>query len=205
MSTTTTSRGDGQAAPCAATTKRGARCANRAKAGETLCAVHLGLAHRPTKLTEELTARIAALLRNGNYIATACGVAGIHPDSYFAWRERGEADIEAGVRSAFAEFAEATTRARAEGRALLLQEIRSASRGTERRPGDWRAAAWILERSWPEEYGPRREVRIGAGELPRRQESVEIPEDDDRLLTVAQLLAEIGVLPELDQECEGDG
>lgn len=177
---------------CTARKKNGEPCRNKAKRGEEECASHLGTAHRPTKLNEDVTHRVTALLRNGNYIATACQVAGISVQSYYAWTERGEADTEQGHATVFAEFAEACARARGEGEALLLQTIRQAAQGTERRPGDWRAAAWILERTAPDKFGQRQEVKHTGG---LRTSAPEVPDDADRLADVAGIMAEIGVLP----------
>jgi len=179
---------------CTATTKRGTRCANRAKVSETLCAVHLGVAHRRSKLTDEMQTKIAALLRSGNYIETACGVAGIGVSTFYGWLERGEADQEAGTPSAFLEFSEAVHRARAEGEAMLLQQIRQAA------PKDWRAAAWILERTMPAKYGRRAEIKHG-GTV--RTDVQQVPETETRLLTVAQILFDIGVLGSSEDERDG--
>lgn len=180
--------------PCAATTKRGTPCANKAKVNERLCAVHLGAAHRRSKLTEELQHKITALLRNGNYVETACGAAGISVSTFYAWMERGEAGEEAGTQSAFLEFSEAVHRSRAEGEAMLLQQIRQAA------PKDWRAAAWILERTMPAKYGRRAEIKHG-GTV--RTDVQQVPETEDRLLTVAQLLVDIGVLDSSEAERDG--
>jgi len=177
--------------PCAATTKRGTRCANRAKVSETLCAVHLGVAHRRSKLTEDLQHKITALLRNGNYVETACGAAGISVSTFYAWMERGEADERAGTQSAFLEFSEAVHRTRAEGEALLLQQIRQAA------PTDWRAAAWILERTAPERFGRRTEIKHD-GTL--RTSVQQVPETEERLLTIVQLMGEIGVIGPLSED-----
>lgn len=182
---------------CAGTTKKDKPCGNQAKRGERLCAAHLGQAHRPTKLNEDLTHQVAALLRNGNYIETACLVAGISPTSYYLWRERGEADQDAGVATVFSEFLEATTRARAEGKAMLLQMVRQAAQGSPVKPGDWRAAAWILERTCPEEFGPRQEVRHSGA---MRTDAAVMPDDEDRLREVMTILADIGVLGEIGGE-----
>jgi hypothetical protein len=176
----------------------GTPCQGWPKRGETLCAAHLGLVGRKPMLDtdrgEKVQATVTALLRNGNYIETACAAAGLSTTAFYAWMERGEADIEAETTSRYRDFTEAVTRARAEGEALLVQEIRAAGRGTERAVGDWKASAWILERTQPEKFGQRREVHHSGG-IARRTEAPEVPENAERLLGVVSLLDEIGVLP----------
>ena len=105
--------------------------------------------------------RIVALIRNGNYVAVAARASGISPTAYYTWVERGEADLEQGKATPFAVFAEACARAKAEAEATLLARIQMAA-GAER--GDWKAAAWMLERMYPDRYGPRQQHRHrGAG------------------------------------------
>lgn len=171
---------------CAATTLQGRPCARRATKGEKLCASHLGKAHRPTKLSEEVTHRVAGLLRNGNYVTTAMQACGLHPDSYYAWRERGEADQDAGIATEFSEFAEACARARAEGQAMLLQMVRASAVA-----GDWKAAAWILERTAPDLFGPHQEVKH-SGAI--RTDVPALPDDAAALNEVADILRAIGML-----------
>lgn len=189
-------------ADCTATTKKGAPCGNQAKRGEALCASHLGLAHRPTKLSEDVQHRVVVLLRQGNYAETAARFAGISPATFHGWRERGEADLDAGMRSEFSEFFEATTRARAEGEATLLQQIRLAAQGAGGKPGDWRAAAWILERTAPDRFGARQELKHSGDGL-RLAGPPELPQDEDRLREVASILSDIGVLGPLDGGLDG--
>ena len=186
---------------CSYSKPDGSPCRSWPKRGERRCASHLGLAHRRpllgTDAGEELQAKVVAFLRNGNYVSTACQANGLGISTFYAWTERGEADIEAGVASVYSEFVEACTRAKAEGRAVLLNTIRKAGVGDERKAGDWKAAAWILERTNPDEFGPRREVRHATVDsLPPRNEPPELPEDEDRLVTVVSLMAEIGVVPD---------
>lgn len=176
----------------------GTSCRAYPKKGDTKCAAHLGLVGRKAMLGtdegEQLQARITALLRGGNYIETACHASGVSISAFYAWRERGEADIEADVASPYREFAEAVTRARAEGEAMILQEIRTAARGSEYAPGDWKAGAWVLERTMPEKYGQRREVTHRAGVHARTEPPV-CDESADRLLAVVAIAQEVGVLP----------
>ena len=55
------------------------------------------------------------------------------------------------VEELFAEFLDATTRARAKAKLTLLHIIDRAAEN-----GDWRAASWRLTHGWPEEFSERR-------------------------------------------------
>jgi hypothetical protein len=73
-------------------------------------------------------------------IRTACEATNISQTSFFEWIRRGEA----GERP-FAQFAQAVTRARANGKIALVRQILADK--------DWRAKAWYLERCWADEFG----------------------------------------------------
>lgn len=104
---------------------------------------------RPSKLDEEVQAKIVALLRAGNFAAAAARVAGISPRTFWRWMERGEADDEHDVESEFCQFWRSCDRARAEAEAIRVQHIATAGK-----EGDWRADAWWLERAHPKHWGP---------------------------------------------------
>jgi hypothetical protein len=97
---------------------------------------------RPTDLTEALSIEVARHLIDGCSIADACALTGIGESTYHQWVARGAAG-----ESPFAEFAELTRAARAEGRQHHVRAIRSAT------ADDWKAAAWFLERSDPANWG----------------------------------------------------
>ncbi len=91
--------------------------------------------HRAPKRTPAHAKRLLDALRMGATDGLACAYAGISVDTLARWR------------AADAEFAEALTRARGELAIGLLAKIEAAA------AHDWRAAAWKLERRYPEEYG----------------------------------------------------
>ena len=101
---------------------------------------------RPTTCSRKLAESVCNGLRAGLSIDAACVTAGISATSYHAWRARAE---EGGV---FAEFAELTTRALSEGGARLEAVIIKAA------PADWRAAAFILERRFPDTWSKRTQI-----------------------------------------------
>ena len=90
---------------------------------------------RPTKHSPELQERICQLIRVGNSVEVAAEAAGIAPVTVYSWKQTN------------AEFADAIETARAEAETLLVARI---SKVAQR--GSWRAACWLLERHWPEEW-----------------------------------------------------
>lgn len=98
---------------------------------------------RPTKLTPELTAQITALIKQGISPTKSATYSGICASTFFQWMGKGRnAEVE------FLEFSEAVERASAEVVVRCFEEI---NRACEK--GNWRAAAWWLERNSPEEFG----------------------------------------------------
>ncbi len=100
---------------------------------------------RQTVLTASRQQRICALLGEGVTIATAASLSGISERTYHGWVTRGDAGEEP-----YATFFDAATRARGSWKARLIARIEKTN--------DWRAAAFLLERSFPDEYGSKRVV-----------------------------------------------
>ena len=96
------------------------------------------------KLLEEL----CEILLSGNTIRTACQTMGLSESTFHDYIRRGDPSQPA-HEPRFAQFSQAITRARAEGKRELVRLVAKAAKE------DWRAAAFLLERSWPEEYGRR--------------------------------------------------
>lgn len=112
---------------------------------------------RPSKLTAERLDRVLAGLRVGATLARACAAAGISDDTLRRWRSR-RPDVRTAVE-----------RAEAEQALHCLQMIAAAA------PKDWRAAAWLLERRFPEHYGrvSRKRLEHG-GEVAAQVETIVI-------------------------------
>lgn len=106
---------------------------------------------RPTKFTEATMSRLFEAIELGGAYTTACDYAGIAVSTFCAWRDgtfpRG-APISLKLR-----FSEGLGRAIAKADMCDLSVIRDAAES-----GDWRAAAWGLERRRPKDYG-RNEAR----------------------------------------------
>lgn len=99
----------------------------------------------PSKLTDDVQDHIVRLIRAGLPIELAGQVAGVSRSSVYGWIARG-ASTSARDRP-YREFAQAMERARAEGEAVLVARIQGAAH-----KGSWRAAAFLLERRFPERW-----------------------------------------------------
>jgi len=104
---------------------------------------------RKTLLNAQLQKRICALLRQGHSIRTVCAAVAIGERTYFQWCERNP------------QFAQATTCAIGRSKVVLVDKLRLSD--------DWRAAAFLLERRWPDEFG-----RVAERELPSPESQKQI-------------------------------
>jgi len=84
--------------------------------------------------TPKLQKRFCDGVADGNTFKTMCDACGIGERTFYDWMER------------YPAFAVAVHRARARAKAKLVRVI------VKQAPRDWRAAAFLLERSWPKEY-----------------------------------------------------
>ncbi len=100
-------------------------------------------AGRPTKLTPEVQATICETIAAGGTFRAACLRAGISHTTLYGWIERGR-----NGEAEYADFLAAIEKA--EGNAITrnLAVINKAAHD-----GTWQAAAWWLERRYPQEYG----------------------------------------------------
>lgn len=175
----------------------GEPCGNRVKAGESMCASHLKLAKRPSKLLTAMP-KIEEALEIGNSREGAAAYAGIGSSTFYSWMERGEADVEQDERTPYREFVETVTRAEGFAEQTLVAEIRRSAKGfvdpetRERRGHDWKAAAFLLERRHPDRWGQKQTIKL-PGFVPRRE--VDVPLDQERLDEVAEILRNTGALP----------
>ena len=121
---------------------RGAKIGKRPKKGEQGPAMDDA---RLDKIVEDV-ARAIALGMTQNDAARA---AGVQPRTFESWLEKGRAG-----NPAYARIVDPIDNARALGQRSLADRIAKASNT------DWRAAAWILERRHPEEWGKSTDVRL---------------------------------------------
>lgn len=90
---------------------------------------------RPTKYNDPAVARIIRAIRDGATFRLAAATGGIGYSTFREWM------------LSKPEFAEAVSQAEGDGALASLRRIKQATKE------DWRAAAWVLEHRFPNEYG----------------------------------------------------
>jgi hypothetical protein len=147
---------------CVGHTRAGKPCRNKPMRGRDVCPQHPDQTRQgqPTKLNEQTTTAILNNLASGVGIEKAAAYAGIGARTVCEWVERGRADQEAGNDTGFSRFSQDVTRTRAQVQIQLAAQVRAQA------SDDWRAAAWMLERLAPGEFGQHQVVEhTGSVEL----------------------------------------
>ena len=93
---------------------------------------------RPTKYHSANVDALVEALCHGLSVSAACGIVGIERTTFYNWKKE------------HPEFREAIDGARPILESNMLARITQASHD------DWRAAAWILERRYPEDFSLKR-------------------------------------------------
>ena len=108
---------------------------------------------RKTKLTPETQEKICKYIKTGYTIEQSCALTGIGVSTYYAWKEKGKT----AKRGKFREFLEAVKNAEKIAEAKYLAIITRAAVGDPEKKvkGDWKAAAWYLERRNPQQFARR--------------------------------------------------
>lgn len=127
---------------------------------------------RPEKLTPELQQKIVDAIRMGAYIETASAYAGINKSTLYDWMKRG-ARAKSGK---YKEFSDAIEKALAESEMRDLAVIAKASQE------NWQAAAWRLERKFPDRWGRRK----AKSEIEKIEAETEFIREKTRLLKGAE-------------------
>lgn len=117
-----------------------------------------GKVGRPTKFTDEARRKIIWALRLGNYRKTAAEYAGVSERTLCDWLARGEDG-----NSEYAAFLDEVLEAEQAAEVRALGVIQQAA------GRDWKAAAWFLERKFPERYCTRAAVFL-AKRLPSEED-----------------------------------
>ena len=113
---------------------------------------------RPTDLTPQAQAKIVLAIVGGNDNKVAAAHAGIGESTFYAWLDRGRKELARLAASSrakpkasetpFVEFLEAIQKAQADAETRNVALIAKAAQD-----GTWTAAAWWLERKYPERWG----------------------------------------------------
>lgn len=107
-----------------------------------------------TKFNPETCHKIIQAIKQGNYQKTAAALAGIDESTYYRWVERGK-EAKSGK---YCEFYKSIKKAEEFAKAYYLQQIREAAESKKH----WQAAAWYLERKFPDEFGRRQSIDMKA-------------------------------------------
>ncbi len=104
---------------------------------------------RPSKLTPEIQEKIVQALSIGNYRKDAAEYAGLDAATLHRWMLRGSREKD----SAYADFRTAVLEAESRAKITAIGCITKAMRN-----GDWRAAAYWLERKFPHQFSDRSQL-----------------------------------------------
>lgn len=152
---------------------------------------------RPTVLTKDIVDRVSGLIMAGAYIETACAACGLAKKLYYEWLKLGEQrrqlaeqleteknskvinDIKEKYRMIdpiYEQFSDAIQKA------VVQAELRDLIRIDEAAVSNWHAAAWKLERKYPDRWG--RKYRLDhSGEVDTKQ-TVNIQETRQQILSI---------------------
>lgn len=131
---------------------------------------------QPSLLTPATAKRICDLVRAGNFPETAAQACGVDRTTMLGWlREGGAIRRRLGPnaatarlsehRRALVDFSTELDKAFSEAEARDVMLVGRSAQGTDKRPGDWRAAAFLLERRNRQRWAPRHddvEVSVGS-------------------------------------------
>lgn len=106
--------------------------------------------------SEEMSGPFLQYLREGMSFREACALIGISRTTARKWINAGKHDLAGGRDSKLAEFAVEVEKALTEAKHLRIQALNNAAAI----PAFWAAAAWWLERRYPQEFGRQDRVNM---------------------------------------------
>jgi hypothetical protein len=136
---------------------------------------------RPLKLTPDVQGRIVQAIAAGNTRETAAAYAGINVATLYRWL----AEAAAGANGIKREFHEAVKKAEADAVVTSVAIIRQAAHDS------WQAAAWWLERRYPDDWARRERLEIKhliETEAKRVADELGLPDSAEVVAEVERLL-----------------
>ena len=132
----------------------------------------------PRKLTRVVCDKICEGVLKGNYITTVCKSVGIHPQTYYSWKKKGEQGLEP-----YKEFYERVTECEAQAEMDILNVIYTNAIDQ----GNWLSSAWILERKYPNRFGKREQMALATDnnfelKISSAKSPYELGEEEKKLL-----------------------
>lgn len=119
---------------------------------------------RPSKLTPEIQEEILRIIKSGNYIETACAYVGINKTTFYDWLKKGAREKDRVAQNPrakvkkdlqiYVDFSNAVEKA------LAQAEIRDVAIIGKAAEENWQAAAWRLERKFPERWGRKEKYSL---------------------------------------------
>ena len=106
-----------------------------------------------TKLREDMIEKAYELVKAGNHYRVISQYFGIDESTWHRWMRKGE--LAKNKNSIYYRFYKAVRKAEAEAHARNVEIIQQAAKT------QWQAAAWWLERRYPEIWGRRDRIGIG--------------------------------------------
>lgn len=153
--------------------------------------------------------RLVDLVEAGNYLEDACGAVGIRPSVVYGWIRIGaewEGETESiepaeipPERRVFSEFSAAIARAREAATTRLLRPIERAA------STDWRAAAWILERTRADRFGKLDRLKVGGDAESGPVRVIHEEADPNFVEEVTRIYRDAGVVPDVDSGTSTNG
>jgi hypothetical protein len=133
----------------------------------------------PYKLKPEVEETILHHLRLGAHQVHACGFAGIEYRTLKYWLDLGDQGV-----APYKAFTIKVRKAQAEDAMRSQSVITRAQLGHI--AGDWRAAAWALERKYPKQYGQAAAMQAAASVTLRGGPAANSGDDNDDAATTVQ-------------------
>lgn len=140
--------------------------------------------------------RMAEYVAAGCSLEAAAAACGVGARTAYSWQSVGEEWDEAepveipADRRPFAAFAAAVRDARLVAETRYLRTVERAA------PADWRAAAWILERTRPEKFGRLDRLRVGSDRDAAPVRIVHEETDPNFVADVLEIYRAAGVIPD---------
>jgi len=121
---------------------------------------------RPLAITPEVAEVIFEGVILGRTWEDVAASAGVSDETIRRYRVQGEEDKAAGLSTDYVAFVAGVARARRTYRDNLLAAVQRGTDGSNGARADWRAAAFLLERQFREEFAEKRNVDVTTGGQP---------------------------------------
>jgi hypothetical protein len=154
---------------------------------------------RPSTISDALIQRVCARVRAGLRVESALVAEGVDAKLQYVWRRKAESGA-----SDYSKLFEEAARARSEFEAEMLDAIRLQATPTQNGDAaDWKARAWLLERTMPEAYAPSQTMVLKAQDQ-AAQDVLEVAREVLPSQWYAALLAALAGVGEGDAQGDAD-